>query len=400
MRYTHLLGHAPPSPSTKPDVFKAKNASANTPKAPRLPTSRHHHIRKTSLSTTSSNALLPTQPSSGAVKKPQLSLSLVQDAIVEVGCTEHRPPPTPKPPIQIKAWKSYLKWLRKNEEPSTLWNSSLSETFEDCLSAESGKASECALRVDDVYWSFYLPLDPLHCQMEDRILSGYLLHVWTMFIELGKRIPYNDEGQDRLVELLRELVHLPPMEVRTWDVSQKTLCFHLKPALQPLNFGSRATMRLGQTCRLWMTPCCPHGMTSVSPQKSPWIFLIVSNRHQLYANQSTDDPEIQHAEPEGSWVNYFAFLGRLVAADVTPDWWEIPATTLKEVLAEDAVPNPLTKYKTMALAEFINQAGDVFLEWCMDSGILDVNKNYSLIEPLMASPIKLDWYQGRKSLRK
>lgn len=81
------------------------------------------------------------------------------------------------------------------------------------------RPEECAHRIDDIYWSFYLPLDPLFSFMEDRILSGYLLHVWTMFIELGKRIPYNDPAQDKLVELLKELVHLPPMEVRTWEVS-------------------------------------------------------------------------------------------------------------------------------------------------------------------------------------
>lgn len=215
MRYTHLLGHAPPSPS-KVGFTKGKDALAQVQK-PRLPTSRHHHIRKTSISTTSSNSLPKEQPLGGAVKKPKLSL--VQDAIIEVECVENAPPRTPKPPVQIKAWESYITWLKSNEEPGTLWGSSLCATFEDCLTAKSSRARECAARVDDVYWSFYLPLDPLRCQMEDRILSGYLLHVWTMFIELGKRIPHNDEGQDRLVELLRELVHLPPMEVRTWDVS-------------------------------------------------------------------------------------------------------------------------------------------------------------------------------------
>lgn len=116
--------------------------------------------------------------------------------------------------------------------------------------------------------------------------------------------------------------------------------------------------------------------------------------------KGTDDPEIQHSEPESNWTNYFAFLGRLVAADVTPDWWEIPATTLKEVLAEDAAPTPLTKCKTMALAEFMNQAGDAFFEWCMDSGILDVNKDFSMIEPLTESPVRLDWYEPRGSREK
>lgn len=260
MRYTHLLGHAPPSPA-KSSLTKGKDGPAPIPK-PRLPTSRHHHIRKTSISTTSSNSLkAPTvQPSGGAVRKPKLSL--VQDAIIEVDYVENAPPLTPKPPIQIKAWESYLKWLKTNEEPATLWSSSLCAAFGDCLVAKSSTASECAARVDDIYWSFYLPLDPLHCQMEDRILSGYLLHVWTMFIELGKRIPYNDEGQDRLVELLRELVHLPPMEVRTWDVSLLSVLNEMRNLLT--KFSCRVVMRLGRTCPPSTTPCYLPGTTSVS----------------------------------------------------------------------------------------------------------------------------------------
>lgn len=51
----------------------------------------------------------------------------------------------------------------------------------------------------------------------------------------------------------------------------------------------------------------------------------------------------------------------------------------------------------MALAEFMNQAGDAFFEWCMDSGILDVDKNFSMIEPLTKSPVNLDWYEARGS---
>lgn len=136
---------------------------------------------------------------------------------------------------RLKAWESYLHWLCLTEEPGTLWVSSLCATFHECLMphAHAGgdgeghannhnnniTAAECAACVDDIYWSFYLPLDPLLQFMEDRILSGYLLHVWTMFVELGKRIPHDDPAQDKLVELLKELVHLPPMEVRTWEVS-------------------------------------------------------------------------------------------------------------------------------------------------------------------------------------
>ena len=103
------------------------------------------------------------------------------------------------------------------------------------------------------------------------------------------------------------------------------------------------------------------------------------------------------SDPEGQWVNYFAFLGRLVAAEVTPDWWEIPAITLKEVLAEDVKPNYLTVYKTMALAEYMNQAGDAFFEWCIDSGVLDINNSMAIISPLMEFPVKQDWFDRRRS---
>lgn len=118
--------------------------------------------------------------------------------------------------------------------------------------------------------------------------------------------------------------------------------------------------------------------------------------HQLTNAPTTDDPEVQMSDPEGHWVNYFAFLGRLVSAEVTPDWWEIPSITLKEVLAEDVTPNYLTVYKTMALAEYMNHAGDAFFEWCIDSGMLDTNASMSIISPLLENPVKRDWFDRRR----
>lgn len=110
-----------------------------------------------------------------------------------------------------------------------------------------------------------------------------------------------------------------------------------------------------------------------------------------------DDPEIKIADPEAQWVNYFAFLGRLVAAEVTPDWFEIPAITLKEVLVEDVEPTHLTSYKTVALAEFLNQAGDGFMDWCIESGTLDAKKNMGIVAPLLKSPVRQDWFTGREA---
>lgn len=202
---------------------------------------------------------------------------------------QQQQPPTPKTP-RLRAWEGYLHWLCLTEEPGTLWVSSLCATFHEALvmptttpppsssSSDQGspdpdspvttaataemtaKAAECAARVDDIYWSFYLPLDPLMQFMEDRILSGYLLHVWTMFVELGKRIPHDDPAQDKLVELLRELVHLPPMEVRTWEV--RLFCYsHAHPLLgrnsikaDNNTWNVRETMLRGLICPPSTTP--------------------------------------------------------------------------------------------------------------------------------------------------
>lgn len=241
MRYPQTIGQAPPSPPLSLKDITAGKMGAKLQKT-RLPTSRHHCKRKASMSTTSSSMPSVQATTGGEVKRPT-PLMLVPDVIHEVDF-EDAPPRTPKAPIQIKEWESYLHWLALSAEPGTLWNAALCDVFQSCLAVQSTvTAADGALRIDDVYWSFYLPLDPLHAMMEDKILSGYLLQVWTMFIELGKRIPYDDPGQDKLVELLRELVHLPPMEVRTWDVSVPSPVPRIQraPALT-LDAGQRCTM--------------------------------------------------------------------------------------------------------------------------------------------------------------
>lgn len=229
MRYSHIF-HPPPSPSDA-GLIKAKTGPLSVQK-PRLPTSRHHSIRKASISTASSSSRSnsverPAGPG-GEVRRPLQSApehgTIPEADDAEAVDVESRSSSSAKPArLQLTAWESYLHWLCLTEEPGTLWSSSLCSAFRECLAGGTGasrpmRAGECARRIDDIYWSFYLPLDPLFSFKEDRILSGYLLHVWTMFIELGKRIPYSDPAQDRLVGLLKELVHLPPMEVRTWEV--------------------------------------------------------------------------------------------------------------------------------------------------------------------------------------
>lgn len=237
MRYTQLVRDLP-SPSdagliTK--VGKTRPASLvlqqQTPQKvviqPRLPTSQRHRIRKASISTGGSS--YPSVERQPSVAKKLKAMPEKDEAVIEFTSPREmqaakkmglQRPASPR----LKAWESYLHWLCLTEEPGTLWCSSLCATFHECLTPNNActyptMAADCAARIDDIYWSFYLPLDPLLQFMEDRILSGYLLHVWTMFVELGKRIPHNDPAQNKLVELLNELVHLPPMEVRIWEAS-------------------------------------------------------------------------------------------------------------------------------------------------------------------------------------
>lgn len=239
MRYNQVF-HGPPSPSDA-GLIKLKAGPLKLHKE-RLPTSQHHRVRKASISTgTNTGTGTPSGTATGTstppssvdqhaaaapppVKKVKGLRAPTEDAIIEVKSPVRAHLPDKPLLPELKPWESYLHWLCLTEEPGTLWSSSLCATFHECLVASPGavspvRASEYASRIDDIYWSFYLPLDPLFQFMEDRILSGYLLHVWTMFIELGKRIPHGDPAQERLVELLKELVHLPPMEVRTWEVS-------------------------------------------------------------------------------------------------------------------------------------------------------------------------------------
>lgn len=223
MRYNSIL-HGPPSPSDA-GLIKTKVLGPSKLHNERLPTSRYHRVRKASTSTgTGSGTFASLDSTAPPVKKTKALQAPTEVAIIAV-----KSPVKPQEKIedpslpQLKPWESYLHWLCLTEEPGTLWSSSLCATFQECLatnlSAGQASPSDYAARIDDIYWSFYLPVDPLLQFMEDRILSGYLLHVWTIFIELGKRIPHNDPAQDKLVELLESLVHLPPMEVRTWEVS-------------------------------------------------------------------------------------------------------------------------------------------------------------------------------------
>lgn len=223
MRYNSVV-HGPPSPSDA-GLIKARAGPSKLHKG-RLPTSRYHRVRKASTSTGTGSSTLPSlELTAPPVRKARVLQAPTEAAIIEI-----KSPVKPRANIdthpalpQLEPWETYLHWLCLTEEPSTLWSSSLCAAFQECLSANpsAGQASpsEYAARIDDIYWSYYLPLDPLLQFMEDRILSGYLLHVWTMFIELGKRISHDDPAQDRLVDLLESLVHLPPMEVRTWEVS-------------------------------------------------------------------------------------------------------------------------------------------------------------------------------------
>lgn len=158
---------------------------------------------------------------------------LTKDVHITVESSSSTLQPQKKPLLSEQMpWEFYLLRLHLNDEPGTLWNSSLCAIFHECLITSPGvgriTASEYAARIDDVFWKYYRPFDPLLQFREDRVTSGYLLHVWSIFIELGKRVPHDNPAQEKLVELLKELILLPPFEAWTWEVCL-TIYFLIHP---------------------------------------------------------------------------------------------------------------------------------------------------------------------------
>lgn len=48
--------------------------------------------------------------------------------------------------------------------------------------------------------------------------ESFLLEIWGTFITIVKQIPHNHQSQGRMIELMEELIELPPTEVEIWEV--------------------------------------------------------------------------------------------------------------------------------------------------------------------------------------
>lgn len=76
---------------------------------------------------------------------------------------------------------------------------------------------DTALRIDALY-DKHLTSDPLLKSHEDKGMEGFLGSLYVLIFELALFLPYKDDTQDTLVQLLLELRKLPPKTFKIWGV--------------------------------------------------------------------------------------------------------------------------------------------------------------------------------------
>ena len=96
----------------------------------------------------------------------------------------------------------------------------LANTIKDLLVSEDGKAARnAAIAVDSYYANEFLASDPLLRFQEDKGMGIFLNTIYDIVLELALIIPYDDQSQDSLVNLLVELRKLPAKSYKIWNVS-------------------------------------------------------------------------------------------------------------------------------------------------------------------------------------
>jgi hypothetical protein len=63
-------------------------------------------------------------------------------------------------------------------------------------------------------------LDPMKCKESGEEVEAIesFLETWGTFIEIAKQIPSDHSSQDRFIDLIDALTHLPPTSVTVWKI--------------------------------------------------------------------------------------------------------------------------------------------------------------------------------------
>ncbi|KAK8038118.1 hypothetical protein PG994_014885 [Apiospora phragmitis] len=150
---------------------------------------------------------------------------------------------------------------------------------------------------------------------EDDVES-YLGPLWQCVIKLAQDASHNHPAQDKLVNMVSEVMLLPDdQEIRIWGDEKK-----------------------------W--------------KELP--LLGAEFREQINGPEGADD-EKEQSKITRSWINFHAFAARLNGKGVT-DWWDIPLWMLRQGLEEDLSAAPkLHDCHIMTAAQIIEHSGAIML---------------------------------------
>lgn len=81
---------------------------------------------------------------------------------------------------------------------------------------------DAARQIDAVYSDIWFPLDPTHCFRPDKGMPAFLVTLNEFIFTLARVLRYDDIRQDTLVQLILEILELPPRAAHIWGVSETT----------------------------------------------------------------------------------------------------------------------------------------------------------------------------------
>ncbi len=88
------------------------------------------------------------------------------------------------------------------------------------LSDGDSTAADIARKIDNYYDQQFRPSDPLMRFEDDQGMGSFLFAFWqTVCISFARVIPYNNNNQEKLVQLVLELQKLPPRQFKISGVS-------------------------------------------------------------------------------------------------------------------------------------------------------------------------------------
>lgn len=88
------------------------------------------------------------------------------------------------------------------------------------LSDGDSTAADIARKIDNYYDQQFRPSDPLMRFQDDQGMQSFLFAFWqAVYIAFARVIPYNNNNQEKLVQLVLELQKLPPRQFKLSGVS-------------------------------------------------------------------------------------------------------------------------------------------------------------------------------------